>query len=112
MRLLIVDDEAARVFRRGLQEEGFAIDVAHSGETGGELARRSRYDAILLDSLLPGKDGLCITSCARGDADPDVARLPVRGGGRSCPCYPARHLDLGLAPSTGTLARANCRYVL
>jgi DNA-binding response OmpR family regulator len=60
MRLLIVDDDkkAARVLSRGLQEEGFVIDVGHSGETGGELARRNRYDAILLDWLLPGKDGL------------------------------------------------------
>jgi DNA-binding response OmpR family regulator len=62
MRLLLVDDDkkAARVLSRGLQEEGFIIDVGHSGETGGELARRNRYDAIVLDWLLPGKDGLAL----------------------------------------------------
>jgi DNA-binding response OmpR family regulator len=62
MRLLLVEDDtkAARVLTRGLQEEGFVVDTGHSGEIGSELARLNRYDAILLDWLLPGKDGLAV----------------------------------------------------
>jgi len=60
MRLLLVEDDkkAARVLARGFGEEGFVVDVAHSGELGDELAASNRYDAIVLDRLLPRKDGL------------------------------------------------------
>ncbi len=62
MRLLLVEDDkkAARLVGRGLQEEGFVVDVGHSGEVGGELARLNRYDVIVLDWLLPGRDGLSV----------------------------------------------------
>ena len=60
MRLLLVEDDkkAARVLARGLGEEGFVVDVAHSGEVGEALAMSNRYDTIVLDWLLPRKDGL------------------------------------------------------
>jgi two-component system, OmpR family, response regulator MprA len=62
MRLLLVEDDkkAARLVGRGLQEEGFVVDVGHSGEVGGELARLNHYDVIVLDWLLPGRDGLSV----------------------------------------------------
>src|SRR5262245_51107231 len=62
MRLLLVEDDkkAARVLSRGFIEEGFVVDVAHSGEVGAELAAATRYDLIVLDWLLPGKDGLAV----------------------------------------------------
>ena len=62
MRLLLVEDDkkAARVLARGFGEEGFVVDVAHSGEVGDELATSNRYDAIVLDWLLPRKDGLSV----------------------------------------------------
>jgi DNA-binding response OmpR family regulator len=62
MRLLLVEDDkkAARVLTRGLQEEGFVVDVAHSGDVGEELATANRYDALVLDWLLPRKDGLSV----------------------------------------------------
>jgi DNA-binding response OmpR family regulator len=62
MRLLLVEDDkkAARVLSRGFGEEGFVVDVAHSGEIGDELAATNRYDAIVLDWLLPRKDGLAV----------------------------------------------------
>jgi DNA-binding response OmpR family regulator len=62
MRLLLVEDDkkAARVLARGFIEEGFVVDVAHSGEIGDELAASNRYDAIVLDWLLPRKDGLAV----------------------------------------------------
>jgi DNA-binding response OmpR family regulator len=62
MRLLLVEDDrkAARVLSRGLHEEGFVVDIADAGYVGGELAAANRYDVILLDWLLPRKDGLAV----------------------------------------------------
>jgi len=62
MRLLLVEDDkkAARVLTRGLLEEGFVVDVAHSGDVGEEMARVNRYDVIVLDWRLPRKDGLAV----------------------------------------------------
>jgi two-component system, OmpR family, response regulator len=59
VRMLVVEDEArmAGVLRRGLQEEGFAVDVAASGEDAVWYARENDYDAIVLDLILPGMDG-------------------------------------------------------
>jgi DNA-binding response OmpR family regulator len=68
MRLLLVEDDkkAARVLARGFGEEGFVVDVAQSGEIGDELASANRYDAIVLDWLLPRKDGLAVCRGLRG----------------------------------------------
>jgi DNA-binding response OmpR family regulator len=62
MRLLLVEDDkkAARVLARGFLEEGFVVDVAHSGEVGDELAASNGYDVVVLDWLLPRKDGLSV----------------------------------------------------
>lgn len=59
MRLLIVEDEpkTARYLRKGLREEGFFADLACDGEQGLALAATADYDLILLDVLLPGRDG-------------------------------------------------------
>jgi DNA-binding response OmpR family regulator len=74
MRILLVEDDrkAARLLCRGLQEEGFVVDVAHSGEDADETAAVKDYDAIVLDWLLPGKDGLavCRELRARGVSTP------------------------------------------
>lgn len=68
MRLLLVEDDkkAARVLARGLAEEGFVVDVAHSGEVGDELAASNHYDLVVLDWLLPRKDGLSVCRGLRG----------------------------------------------
>jgi DNA-binding response OmpR family regulator len=62
MRILLVEDDekAARLLSKGLREEGFAVDVAHDGAEGDELVAVNAYDAIILDWLLPGKDGIAI----------------------------------------------------
>jgi DNA-binding response OmpR family regulator len=74
MRVLLVEDDrkAARLLTKGLQEEGFIIDVAHSGEEGDEAATVTDYDVIVLDWLLPGKDGMavCRDLRARGISTP------------------------------------------
>jgi len=55
MRVLVVEDEKrlAAAVRRGLQAEGFAVDLAHDGEDGLHLAREGAYDAVVLDLILP-----------------------------------------------------------
>jgi two-component system, OmpR family, response regulator len=59
MRLLVVEDDVkmAALVRRGLAEEGAAVDVARSGEDALWMAPAAAYDAIVLDVMLPGLDG-------------------------------------------------------
>ena len=59
MRALVVEDEVkmAALIRRGLVEEGYAADIARTGEDALWMARATPYDAILLDVMLPGLDG-------------------------------------------------------
>jgi two-component system, OmpR family, response regulator len=59
MRALVVEDESkmAALLRRGLQEEGYAVDVAGTGEDGAWLGTENDYDVILLDVMLPDLDG-------------------------------------------------------
>jgi two-component system OmpR family response regulator len=59
MRALVVEDEVkmAALIRRGLVEEGYAADVARTGEEALWMARATPYDAIVLDLMLPGRDG-------------------------------------------------------
>ena len=68
MRILLVEDDAkaARLLARGLEEEGFVVDVAGSAEDGGELTLGTAYDLIVLDWLLPGQDGLSLCRELRG----------------------------------------------
>jgi len=74
MRVLVVEDDrkAARLLSKGLEEEGFVVDVAHSGDEADDTADARDYDVIVLDWLLPGKDGLavCRDLRARGVATP------------------------------------------
>ncbi len=59
MRLLVIEDErkTAGHLRKGLGENGFAVDVARDGEEGLVLAQGGGYDVIILDVMLPGRDG-------------------------------------------------------
>jgi two-component system, OmpR family, response regulator len=59
MRALVVEDEPkmAALLRRGLVEDGYAADVAGTGEEALRMARAVPYDAIVLDVMLPGLDG-------------------------------------------------------
>ena len=60
MRVLVVEDEArmAGLLKRALQEEGYAVDVAADGPEGLWLATENAYEAIVLDVMLPGLDGV------------------------------------------------------
>jgi len=60
MRLLLVEDEpdAARILAKGLREQAYAVDIAADGEAACYQASVADYDAIILDVMLPVKDGV------------------------------------------------------
>lgn len=65
MRILLVEDDVrlAEVVRRGLAESGHVVDVEHDGVAGESTAAAGAYDVVILDLMLPRKDGLAV---ARG----------------------------------------------
>jgi len=67
MRILVVDDDRrlSSVVKRGLLEEGYAVDPAYDGEEGEYLAEVNPYDLIILDILMPKKDGIEVCQCLR-----------------------------------------------
>jgi two-component system OmpR family response regulator len=69
VRVLVVEDEKrlAAGLRKGLEAEGFAVDVALDGTDGLWMAREHPYDMILLDIMLPGVNGFRICSALRED---------------------------------------------
>jgi DNA-binding response OmpR family regulator len=60
MRILVVDDDRrlCNIVKRGLIEEAHSVDVAYDGEEGGYLAEVNPYDLIILDVMMPKKDGI------------------------------------------------------
>jgi heavy metal response regulator len=62
MRILVVEDDkkTASFIRKALRSEGFAVDVCHNGDDGLHLAETTPYDALVLDIMLPGRDGLSV----------------------------------------------------
>jgi len=82
MRVLLIEDDrkAARLLTKGFQEEGFVVDVAATGEAGEEQATVNEYDVIVLDWLLPGKDGLAVCQSLRArDLSTPILMLTARG---------------------------------
>jgi two-component system, OmpR family, response regulator len=83
MRVLVVEDEVkmAALLRRGLGEQGFAVDLAGSGEDALQLAAATGYDAIVLDVMLPGIDGFeACRRLRREDIWAPVLMLTARDG--------------------------------
>ncbi len=82
MKILVIEDEKkiASFVRKGLEAQGFIVDVCHHGDEGFDLATSRPYDAVVLDIMLPGKDGLSILRSIRdrGMALP-VILLTARG---------------------------------
>jgi two-component system, OmpR family, response regulator len=83
MKLLIVDDDAtlAAALRRGLTAEGFSVEVAGDGREGLWRLREGGYDVVLLDLMLPGRNGyqVCADLRRAGDTTP-VLMLTAKDG--------------------------------
>jgi DNA-binding response OmpR family regulator len=69
MRILIVEDEkkVASFIKKGLEEEYYSVDVCHDGKEGFELATMEEYDLLILDVMLPYKDGITLTKELRAE---------------------------------------------
>lgn len=69
MRILVVEDERrlARAIGHGLEDHGFAVELAHDGATGLWLAQEQEFDAIVLDLMLPGLSGYEVCKRLRAD---------------------------------------------
>jgi len=67
MKLLVIEDEKkiANLLQKGLKEQGYAVDVSHDGNEGLDKATKQPYDAIVLDIMLPGRDGLSVLRTLR-----------------------------------------------
>lgn len=67
MRILLIEDEVklTGLVRRALERERYAVDVAHDGVAGQAWAEANPYDAIILDVMLPGQDGLAVCRALR-----------------------------------------------
>ncbi len=64
MKILVIEDDfkTASNLQKGLTEQGFAVDVSGNGEEGLAMALASKYDLIVLDIMLPGRDGWSVMS--------------------------------------------------
>jgi len=81
MRILLVEDEpsAARFIAKGLREAAYAVDVASNGAAAAEQCRHHEYDAIVLDVMLPDRDGLWVCRQLRSwGSDVPVLMLTAR----------------------------------
>lgn len=67
MKILVIEDEKkiAALINKGLREQGYVADVVHDGDDGLERAVNQPYDAIVLDLMLPGRDGLSLLRALR-----------------------------------------------
>lgn len=83
MKVLLVEDDhkIAGAVRRGLEAEGFTVEVAVDGDDGLWRATEGRYDLIVLDIMLPGRNGyrICATLRAAGDWTP-ILMLTAKSG--------------------------------
>ncbi|KGT92886.1 transcriptional regulator [Erwinia typographi] len=81
MRLLLVEDEekTSSYVNRALSELGYTVDVASDGIEGLHLAVQQDYDAVILDVMLPGKDGYAVLEGLRASKQTPVLMLSARG---------------------------------
>ncbi len=75
MRILVIEDEkkTAAFLAKGLREAGFEVDVAHDGKSGLERARANKFDLLIVDIMLPQKDGWEVVSELKADG----VRTPI-----------------------------------
>ena len=83
MRVLVVEDDevVAKALQRGLGAEGFDVDVASDGDTGVWMATEHEYAAIVLDVMLPGRNGYKVCAGLRGDGiETPILMLTAKSG--------------------------------
>ncbi|MDQ6861493.1 MAG: heavy metal response regulator transcription factor [Verrucomicrobiota bacterium] len=75
MRILLIEDEqkAAAFLARGLREADFTVEIAHDGEAGLVMARREKFDLLVVDVMLPKRDGWSVVEQLRGDR----SKMPI-----------------------------------
>ena len=80
MRVLVIEDdrETAQFLQRSLRESGHAADIAGDGETGLAMARDGGYDVLIVDRMLPRRDGLSVVQTLRGGGRAHAGADPVR----------------------------------
>ncbi|MCX4147953.1 heavy metal response regulator transcription factor [Paraburkholderia madseniana] len=80
MRILVIEDElkTAAYLKKGLEESGYAVDVANDGPQGLLLAQEEEYDVIVLDVMLPGMDGWTVVKTLRSTRTTPVLFLTAR----------------------------------
>ena len=81
MRILVIEDErkTAAFIAKGLREAGFKVEVATDGETGLNLATATRYDLLVIDVMLPGRDGWAVVTELRNrNIDTPILFLTAR----------------------------------
>lgn len=81
MKILLVEDEirAAAYLQQGLSENGFAVEVAHTGVDGLHAAANGDHDLIILDVMLPGIDGFAVLTALRASKQVPVLMLTASG---------------------------------
>ena len=94
MRILVVEDDPKILsfVRKGLDEQGFTVDTSADGNRGLQLASSAAYDAIVLDIMLPGRDGLSIVRALREQKNTVPVVLLTA---RSALCERVEGLELG-----------------
>src|ERR1700747_2329881 len=96
MRILVIEDEkkTAAFLAKGLREAGFAVDLALDGEAGLGGARGSRFDLLIVDIMLPKKDGWAVVEELRAaKAQTPVLFLTARDSVRDRGKGPRRGAD-------------------
>ena len=70
-RVLVIEDERsmAELLRRGLEDQHYAVAVAHNGLDGASMAEKGDFSAIILDVILPGMDGHCVAQRLRSQGN-------------------------------------------
>lgn len=80
MKILLIEDEpkVARFISRGLRENKYTVDIVDNGADGEFLALEAKYDLIILDLMLPDKDGLSVCKVIRGQSPVPILMLTAR----------------------------------
>lgn len=80
MKILIIEDEVKTIdyLKRGLTEQGYSVDAATDGPDGLHLASTGDYDAIILDIMLPGLDGISLLKSLRPSNNTPVIMLTAK----------------------------------